>query len=196
MRITIARHGLTVDNKKNIVQGHLPGILAIEGIRDIRKLAKRLKDEIYDIMYSSDQGRAVESIKRIHAHHPDTPVVFTERFRDRNLGQLQGILFEDLVKHPLRKDPPDGESHEKVQIRANEVLEDLLQKHPDQNVFAMTHESFAKSMIASIMQVTRDQLADLKLDTAGISIFEIDAKTREYQTILLNCTDHLKTRVK
>src|SRR5579863_8522557 len=69
VRIYIARHGETEENKKRIVQGHLDTNLNSEGERQSDLLAKALKDVPFDACYSSDLRRAVETAKRVLVHH-------------------------------------------------------------------------------------------------------------------------------
>ena len=61
MRIILTRHGETEENKKGIMQGHMPGNLSVEGINQAKKLGLRLKDENVSAVYSSDLKRAVDT---------------------------------------------------------------------------------------------------------------------------------------
>ncbi len=45
MKIILTRHGWTVENDKQILQGHTHGQLAREGAMQAKKLARRLKKE-------------------------------------------------------------------------------------------------------------------------------------------------------
>ena len=65
MKLIIARHGETEENKKGILQGHLPGKLTELGIEQSKKLALRLKNEKIDAIYSSDLARASNTAKEI-----------------------------------------------------------------------------------------------------------------------------------
>ena len=48
MRLILTRHGETEENVADIIQGHLPGKLSEKGIAQVKKVAKRLKDEKID----------------------------------------------------------------------------------------------------------------------------------------------------
>ena len=65
MRLTIIRHGRTLENENGIIQGHLDGKLSPVGIEQMRCTAGFLKDENIDYIYSSDLGRAKESTDEI-----------------------------------------------------------------------------------------------------------------------------------
>lgn len=54
MKLILTRYGRTIKNDKQILQGHMQSRLSAEGIEQARKLARRLKNEEIDIIYSSD----------------------------------------------------------------------------------------------------------------------------------------------
>jgi len=62
MRLILVRHALTVENEQGIIQGiiqgHLPGMISEQWVRDAEKLALRLKNEKISTIYSSDFARA------------------------------------------------------------------------------------------------------------------------------------------
>ena len=43
IELFLTRHGETVENRKRVLQGHLPGQLTVEGIRQAEQLRERLK---------------------------------------------------------------------------------------------------------------------------------------------------------
>ena len=61
MKLIIVRHGETVGNATEIIEGHLPGKLSQKGIEQAKKLASRLKDEPIDHIFCSDLTRAIET---------------------------------------------------------------------------------------------------------------------------------------
>ena len=73
MRIILVRHGETEDNKKRIIQGHLPGKLSDKGIEQARKVANRLKNEKVDYIFSSDLDRAKSTAEEIAKFHQEKP---------------------------------------------------------------------------------------------------------------------------
>lgn len=96
MKIILTRHGRTIENDKRILQGHMQTGLSAEGIQQAKKLARRLKNEEIDIVYSSDLKRAADTAKEIAKFHKNIPVYFTEELRERNLGSLQGMKVKSV----------------------------------------------------------------------------------------------------
>ena len=65
MKLTFVRHGETEENVKNIIMSQLNGKLTKGGLEQARKLAKRLANEKFDIIYCSDSQRTKDTAKEI-----------------------------------------------------------------------------------------------------------------------------------
>lgn len=83
MRLIITRHGETLENMEGIVQGHMHGTLSKKGIEQAEKLAKALKDEQIDYIYSSDLKRASDTAREISKFHKNVPFQLTKDLRER-----------------------------------------------------------------------------------------------------------------
>ncbi len=90
MKLILTRHGETEENKSKIFQGHLPTKLSKEGINQVRRLARRLKDEKIDAIYSSDLPRAIDTAKEIAKYHKNACLIFTKELREFDAGELTG----------------------------------------------------------------------------------------------------------
>ncbi len=66
MKLYIVRHGETDHNINKIIQGHLNTPLNSNGIIQAQKIANRLKDINFDIIYSSDLSRAKTTAEEIN----------------------------------------------------------------------------------------------------------------------------------
>ena len=76
--LLLVRHGETVDNVRQIMQGQTQGELTPNGIEQARALAAELKDTPIDVFVSSDLKRAF-----------DTCVILA----GTRLGQLHGQIY-------------------------------------------------------------------------------------------------------
>ena len=88
-RVYIVRHAETEENKQKIVQGHLDTILNSEGERQADLVAKALKDIPFDVAYSSNLKRAMDTAKRILVHHSDMEVQIDMAIRERVRRELR-----------------------------------------------------------------------------------------------------------
>jgi phosphohistidine phosphatase SixA len=83
MRVYIIRHGETEENKQKIIQGHLDTLLNSKGERQANLVAVALKDVPFDVCYSSDLRRAVDTAKRILIHHSNVELQTQEAVREQ-----------------------------------------------------------------------------------------------------------------
>ena len=63
IELLLTRHGETLENKRDIMQGHMPGTLSPLGIRQAEQLAGMLEDEKVDAIVSSDLARSYDTAK-------------------------------------------------------------------------------------------------------------------------------------
>jgi probable phosphoglycerate mutase len=192
MRIIITRHGETEENKLGIMQGHLPGKLSSKGISQAKKLAKRLKTENLDFIYSSDLARAADTAKEIAKYHKNTPIKFTKEIREKHHGEFQGKRKDEIKwdKKSAFPQPKKGESEKKLYKRAEKFIHKLIHKHPEDNILLVCHGGIALTLISVI---TGQKLNTMnRLYNTSINIFEID-EDRNHKIICNNCIKHLKS---
>jgi len=190
MIIIITRHGETEENKKRIIQGHMPGHLSEKGKKQSMKVAERLRNEKIDCIYSSDLARAADTAKEISKFHPDTPLILTKELRERKLGEYEGLSGKSLDWEKIRKDwenPKEGESKKKMAERAERFIEKIIEEHKNQAVLLVGHDGIDKALIKSI---DKNVCLDKHLGNTSISVFKIESGERK--TVLINCTKHLE----
>ena len=116
----ILRHGQTIHQTKKKPQIYKwpdkpPVKLTEKGVKQIKKVAKKLKKEKIDLIYSSDIYRTRQSAG-IVAKELGLKVKFDKRLRDINLGIYRGGFKKDFYQdfpdpeERFSKKPPRGES--------------------------------------------------------------------------------------
>lgn len=147
--IIIIRHGETLWNLEGRRQGHLDSPLTARGFAQAQALGRRVKDEDFSALYSSDLGRAYQTAKIISSV-TGHPVVVDDRLRERNLGVFQGLNSDEIRKsypeefHCHRTKGPDyvipgGESRRRQVERNLDCLEELAGRHPGETILVVTH---------------------------------------------------------
>ncbi len=191
MKLTIVRHGETIENKAGIRQGHLPGRLSEEGIEQARKVAIRLKDEKIDIVYSSDLSRAIDTAKEILKYHDKVPVFYVQELREFNNGILQGRKRSE-TKDIDWENPPEGvEKKSEGLERAKKFIGKILSRHKGKHVLFVTHGFFTKALITAIRDKDVGHFEEIdSLGNTSVSVFEFMGKEGN-KTILFNDTKHL-----
>lgn len=104
MKIYFTRHGLTEYNKERRIQGLLDSPLTLEGKEKAKELSGRLKDEGIEIIYSSDQKRAMDSAKIIN-EALKLDIIPDRRLREVSMLSHEGMTWaESVATDPDRED--------------------------------------------------------------------------------------------
>ena len=146
--ILLVRHGETVDNAAQIMQGQTQGELNEQGRSQARQVAERLSAEPVDAVVASDLHRAVETAEIIAAPH-GLPVMTTPLLRERDWGSFTGRYIPDLKGEVW---PDDIESEEALLLRARTFLLYLTTTYPDKQVVAVGHGIINKAVLAVYAQ--------------------------------------------
>ncbi len=148
-RFIVVRHGETEWNVAGRVQGQLDSALTPSGRAQAVAIARRVATEPFDLIVSSDLGRAMDTARCIAAHRA-IPVIPDARIRERHFGVGQGHTYEELdLKWPNvftrggRTDPdivvPDGETRRQFQERVCGAFEALAREHDGRRIVVVCH---------------------------------------------------------
>lgn len=138
----LVRHGETVDNVANILQGQQQGELTLAGIKQIEELAVSLSDIHFDTIVSSDLRRAYDSAQ-ILAHHLKMEVQTTPLLRERDWGDFTGRFIPGLKGLPM---PDNVEDMKTLLNRANSFLEWIKTDYSGKTVLAVGHGIINKAI--------------------------------------------------
>ena len=166
--IFLVRHGETVDNARQIMQGQTQGCLNEKGREQARQVARRLADEQIDAVVASDLHRAVQTAEYISALH-GLPVKTTPLLRERDWGGFTGRFIPDLKGEVW---PDDIESEEELLLRARAFLLYITATYPGKRVVAVGHGIINKAVLAVYAQcpmreVQRMMNAEVRILTAS-----------------------------
>ena len=143
--LLLVRHGETVDNVRQIMQGQTQGELTPNGIGQARALAAELKDTPIDMFVSSDLKRAFDTCVILAAAHGVSPdaIVQTKLLRERDWGSFTGRFIPDL-KDARWTD--DIESLDALRARAAAFLQFLRDNYEEKTVLAVGHGIMNKAI--------------------------------------------------
>ena len=140
----LVRHGETVDNAAQIMQGQTQGELNETGRRQAQQLRDQLEGESFDAIIASDLHRAVETAELLAAPH-GLPVVTTPLLRERDWGSFTGRFIPDLKNEVW---PDDIESLEMLQARSKSFLDYVRYNYAGKRVLAVGHGIINKAIQA------------------------------------------------
>ncbi|MCX7142209.1 MAG: histidine phosphatase family protein [Proteobacteria bacterium] len=143
------RHGETEWNSESRFQGHLNSVLNEEGLAQVKALGARLASERFDLLLSSDLGRALQTAGAIAAR-TGHEIVVEPRLRERNMGIFQGLTpaevqsrYPDEYARFKSHDPdyviPEGESMRQLFERCVACFAELAERHAGMTLAVVTH---------------------------------------------------------
>lgn len=150
----IFRHGQTEDNANMIFSGWRDSPITEKGKEQALELANKLKDKRINMLISSPQIRAVDTMKigiSLNEKAKDLEIHTDERIKERSYGDYQGkskleIQLEDpeglvMIRRSFTGVPANGESIEMVCKRVADFCDEIipLMKEHNLNVAISCH---------------------------------------------------------
>ena len=194
MKLYLIRHGETEYNDQQRFQGYAEIPLNDVGIRQAMLLARSMSDVELDVVYSSDIRRTVMTATVLSAV-TGAPIVYEERYRERNPGELVHKPYEEgmgFFNDPAYV-PPAGESLSIFDGRITAAFDHLLSVEGDRarNVAVITHGMVCSSFYQHALGHTLEERAAMHWPNTALSILDYEGAWR-VQT--LADVSHLKER--
>ena len=198
MKLILVRHGETIWNRENRVQGFSDIELSDVGAGQAERLASCLRDERIEAIYCSTLKRAYETARAISQFHC-VPIQAEEDLRELNQGDFEGLTFPELREKymPFLKqwitDPgslmmPNGESLTELQQRAWRVIERIVGEGKD--TLVVSHAFTIMTVLCRIQGLDLSQLRQAHVDVASRTFVEYENGVGT--VVLFNDTSHLK----
>lgn len=142
----LTRHGETLENRQDIMQGHLPGTLSPLGIAQAGELAELLKQEEIDHIVCSDLKRSYDTANIVAVQRNMTPRA-TPLLREIDWGVHTGGHLTQLDWKNL----PEGcESLENLMSRAGAFIAWLKEQYNGKRVLVVGHGAINRAIIACL----------------------------------------------
>ena len=163
----LVRHGETVDNANQIMQGQTQGELNENGLRQARELGEQWKNREIDVVIASDLRRSVDTAAIIAAPH-GLEVVMTPLLRERDWGGFTGRYIPSLKNEVW---PDDIETLENLLSRAGEFIAYVKKTYPGKKVLAVGHGIVNKAVQAVYYGKQMSEVQ--KMTNAEVRILEL-----------------------
>jgi probable phosphoglycerate mutase len=156
-RFGLIRHAETVWNRESRIQGHRDSPLTDGGKKEADGWGRLLKGLVWDRIFGSDLGRAVDTATIVN-HHLKIPFATDPRLREQDWGEWTAKRAAEIENEELdRLDeakrfgwqfcPPGGEDRTSVWQRSHNALVDAANKWPGETILVVTHEGVIKSLV-------------------------------------------------
>jgi 2,3-bisphosphoglycerate-dependent phosphoglycerate mutase len=153
LHIYLFRHGQTYFNRDERYTGWLESRLTPHGIRNAKKIAKKLRNKRIDVAFQTRLSRSKDTLREVLKYHPECKVIITnDKMIERDYGKLNGRYHKTIKKEYGEKlweawhrsydvPPPGGESIKMVEKRVLSFIKELLafMKREKVNVAISTH---------------------------------------------------------
>jgi len=139
IHVVFETHATTEDNEAGLATGWLPGRLSEAGRDQARELGTRRANDGLDAIFTSDLGRALETVEIAFADSR-VPVFHDWRLRECDYGAKNGEPAADLDRLGHVGVPyPSGESWTDAVARVGRFLHDLRPRWADRRVLVIGH---------------------------------------------------------
>ncbi len=199
-RLFLVRHGETEWNAAQIFQGHLDSPLTPRGKEQAAQLARRLAAEKIAAVYSSDQGRSMQTAQAV-ASILGLSVAPRKELREIDCGEWTGESYQQVKarwpreyanwrSRPHLHRMPGGESVAQVLQRGLRLTEEIRQRHRGTAVCAVTHNTVVRALVCHLQGWPLSRLWEgARQPNCAINLIEF----RGDRVVLLEIanTDHL-----
>ena len=202
-RVLLVRHGQSEGNAEGRFGGHTATPLSARGRRQAAATARTLFEEKVTAIYSSDLSRAVETAMPL-ARLTGLDVERTEAFRERSVGVMEGLTFEEAAEqHPeqyaalIRRDFHHvllgGESYRQMLDRASGKLDHAITQHRGGRICVFSHTGTICILTLHLMgALDAPELRPVWIATANCGITRFELRSDGFVRVLaLNDTRHL-----
>lgn len=199
----LIRHGQSAGNAEGRFGGHGPTPLSDLGCRQADKTARALANEGISAIYTSDLLRAVQTAEPL-ARLLDLPINTSPAFRERNVGVLEGLTFDEskarfprdyyaLINRSVHHVITDGESYRQLLKRITSELRNILRQHQRERIAIFSHTGaicfVTLHLLGAIHRGTKNT-PWIITSNCGINRFEFRGP-RNVRVLALNDTRHL-----
>jgi 2,3-bisphosphoglycerate-dependent phosphoglycerate mutase len=201
--VLLIRHGQSRGNAERRFGGHTATPLSARGRNQAQATARTLKSESITVIYSSDLARTMETAQPL-AKLTGLPINGTNAFRERDVGVMEGLTFEDAAQqHPeqyaalLRRDfeyvLSGGESYRQLLDRARQKLDDIIDENRGGRIAVFSHTGTICILALHLMgALDSPELKPVWISSANCGITRFELRDDGFVRVLaVNDTNHL-----
>jgi len=198
LKLILVRHGETLSNRENRVQGVTDNELSDYGRLQAEKLAESLRSEPIDGIISSPLKRAYQTAQAICKFH-EASIEVDSNLQEMNHGDFENISIAELREKHLPflnqwfSDPasvamPNGESLFDLQARAWGAIEKIMGN--SKNVLVVSHGMTIMTILCRIKSLDLSHAKEMLVDVASKTSVEFE--DGKGVIMIFNDTSHLK----
>jgi len=201
--VLLVRHGQSKGNAERRFGGHTATPLSARGYRQAELTARILKSESLTAIYSSDLARAMDTARPL-SNLTGLPIHGTNAFRERSVGVMEGLTFEDAAQHHpeqyaalLRRDfehvLTGGESYRQLLDRAWQKLDEIIIQNRGGKIAVFSHTGTICILALHLMgALDAPELKPVWISSSNCGITRFELRDDGFVRVLtVNDTRHL-----
>ena len=199
MQIILVRHGESVGNFENRLQGQADYDLTDLGHRQAGRTAERLHALGASAVYSSHLMRANATALAIAARLGVSPMV-TEDVSEYHFGEMSGATYAEVrekfgaIANPAERVYPGEEGRDAFFARVTGAVLRIADSHADETVAIVSHGGPIALFCQHVLGLPYKRPMPFSIDNCSLNIVDVTANRsgeRELRLVRLNDTCHL-----
>jgi broad specificity phosphatase PhoE len=179
-KLWLVRHGETNFNREHKLQGRLDTPLNEAGLQQAERVARALRGESIDAIWTSPLQRAHVTARCINQYHERVLEVRTE-LTERSFGELEGAPLGQLVALEKAHSgslydfaPEEAESFQQLESRAAKLADSILQSRHE-HLLLVAHAGIFRPLIGAFLDMSFEEWFGLAQGNTCINHFQFHA---------------------
>lgn len=215
MRLLLVRHGESIGNFENRLQGHEDYDLTDLGRQQALLTGERLAELGATALYTSPLLRAAHTARTIASRLGIEPGVLPD-VSEYHFGDLAGKTYADLRRHfdqgtlagstpappptaqPIERVYPGEEGRENFYRRVTESIWAVMDNHPDETVAVVSHGGPIALFCQTVLGLPYKRPMPFGVNNCSLTMIEatdgVPARERRLRLLYLNDTCHLRPK--
>lgn len=177
--VILIRHGETIWNREQRIQGQTDIPLSDKGILEAKALAKRIKEFKVDHVYTSVLKRAIHTAEIAFG---DLKIAFKRHkgLNERNYGIYEGKNWEEIEKEYkvprafYLSEVKNGESKLTFEKRVIKTFKDIVKKHEGRNILIVCHGGVISVLFNYFRNIPKDEITTYRFPNTSVSVVEVE----------------------
>ncbi|HEX5140812.1 MAG TPA: histidine phosphatase family protein [Dehalococcoidia bacterium] len=199
MRMILVRHGESVGNFENRLQGQEDYDLTDLGKQQALRTADRLKELGASAVYSSHLLRAHNTAQTIAGRLEVSPMII-EDVSEYHFGEMSGATYAEVrerfgaIANPAERIYPGEEGREVFYDRVTKAIWGIADKHPDETVAVVSHGGPIALFCQAALGLPYKRPMPFSIDNCSLNLIDIgpaEGLVRPMLVVRLNDVCHL-----
>jgi len=183
LELLLVRHGETAGNREKLFFGSTDYPLNENGRNQAKMAAEKIKPFPPTVIYTSPLLRAVQTARCI-GEYLGLSVIVKDGLREMDFGLWEGLAYQQIQeKFPIKWQDwsrdwwgvkvPGGESTCEMCMRVGKAVEEIIQKHANEQVVIVSHHGCIRWIISHLLGFGKDGYWRFRIEPGGIARLQI-----------------------